>query len=184
MRGSRAFLVCAPHPRVGTTTTARLLVDWLILSGHAVFGFDTDPLEAPLAARFPDLVAPADLKSIQGQMAVFDRLLDADGAASVTDVWSRSYHDFFDVVRRTSFLAEAEARGVAPCVVFVADQSERSRDAAWSLVEAWPELDLLLVHDEAAAPVDDDLQPEILFSAYPTGRALLVPALDPFIRRM
>jgi NAD(P)-dependent dehydrogenase (short-subunit alcohol dehydrogenase family) len=147
-----------------------------------VAGYDTDPQEAPFALRFPTAAHVADLRSIQGQMAVFDHMLDHGGCDFVIDVWSRSFLPFFEVARSVSFFREAEARGLAPCIVYHADASDLARETARELAALWPGVDLLIVHNAGAAELGDDV-PAVLKN-YPGQRALHVPALDPFLRRL
>lgn len=180
---SRAFIVCAPHARVGTTMTARLLTDWLLYRGQSsVVGFDTDPQEAPFASRFPGSVQVADLASIQGQMAIFDRMLDHGGADFVVDVWSRSFLPFFEVARSAAFFREAEAQGLSPCIVYHSDASEIACETARELAALWPDVDLLIVHNAGAVDLEDDVG--AILQNYPGQRALHVPALDPYLRKL
>ena len=45
------YIVASQHPRVGKTLIARLLVEYLRLSGKALVGYDLDPREPALADR-------------------------------------------------------------------------------------------------------------------------------------
>ena len=72
---SPLYIIASQHPRVGKTLIARLLIEFLRLSGKTLVGYDLDPREPALAAYFPNLVWPVDIADTPGQMALFDRLL-------------------------------------------------------------------------------------------------------------
>ncbi|SEF03549.1 hypothetical protein SAMN05519104_7982 [Rhizobiales bacterium GAS188] len=72
---TRVYICSSPNKRTGTTTTARLLTDYFIFNGRNFAGFDTDPHEADYGARFPQAVTIVDVAKVQGQVAMFDRLL-------------------------------------------------------------------------------------------------------------
>src|ERR1700723_3853866 len=55
------YIIASQHPRVGKTLIARLLIEYLRLSGKALVGYDLDPREPALAAYFPTLVWPLDI---------------------------------------------------------------------------------------------------------------------------
>ena len=58
---------------MGKTLIARLLFDFLRLSGRQAVGYDLNPHEPMLAAHYPNLVWPVDIADTRGQMALFDR---------------------------------------------------------------------------------------------------------------
>ncbi len=91
---TRVYICCSPHKRTGATTTARLLSDYLIFNGRGFAGFDPDPHDPDYGARFPEAVTIADAATIEGQVAMFDRLLVHDETPKIVDVWHRSYSRF------------------------------------------------------------------------------------------
>ena len=58
---------------LGKTLIARLLLDFLRLTGRPLVGYDLDPREPTFAACYPNLVWPVDIADTRGQMALFDR---------------------------------------------------------------------------------------------------------------
>jgi hypothetical protein len=164
---------------MGVTTTARLLADYFLQSGRSFAGFDTDPHESRFAERFPRDVIIADLAAIKGQISLFDRLLVHDGTPKVVDLWSRSWKTFFQMVQEIGFIEEARRLGVEPIVLLVVDQTTDCLDAASGLLAQWPDLLLVLVRNDGAAPVLED-KGDVL-AHYPTARSFEIPALDPIV---
>jgi hypothetical protein len=176
-----AFICCSPHGRVGTSTTARLLSDYFLATRRTFLGFDADPHVPAYAPRFGAKVRNVDLSLVQGQIALIDRLLVADGEPKIIDLWSRAYDRFFNLVQEIGFIEEARAKGVEPIVLFHADASEASASAAYRLAERFPGVETLLVHNDGAAPLGDDVR-EIL-GLYPPHRRVKIRALDLPLRR-
>ncbi len=176
-----AFICCAPHGRVGVSTTARLLSDYFLVSRRDFLGFDTDPHEPDYAQRFPSRAQNVDIGSTQGQIAMIDRLLVADGEAKIVDLWSRSYDRFFALVQEIGFVEEARLRGIEPVLLFHADASEASAAAAYRLAGALPSVETLLTYNEGAAGFGAQTQ-EIL-ALHPPHRRLRVAGLDPMVAR-
>lgn len=175
------FIVCALRSRSGTTTTARLLADYFLKSGRAFRGFDTDPHESDFAQFFPADVVIADIATVQGQMALFDSLVIADGVPKIVDIWSRARAGFFDIAAATDFFAEAARRNVTPFLFFMADGSEQSVELAQTLKARWPEVDMAVALNEGAAPVPDVLD---CLERYPASYTIEIPPLDPVVRRV
>ncbi|MDB5572553.1 MAG: hypothetical protein JWN93_3736 [Hyphomicrobiales bacterium] len=178
---SPLYIVCAPHRRVGVTTTARLLGDWLLSRGLGFTGFDADPHEPRFKQLSPDLVSVADIGAVHGQIALFDGLLDARGRPGLVDVWSRSFRPFFELARQIGFFEEAAARGVAPTVFFLADESEESLDAAYGIVDRWPNLEFVAVANAGAAALGDD--PRDALARFPATDTIEIRALDSLLSR-
>ncbi len=181
VRPSPLYIVCAPHRRVGLTTTARLIADWLISTGRDFRGFDADPHEPRLHQFFPDAIRVADISSIQGQIALFDGLLDADGRAGVVDVWSRSFRPFFDLARQIGFFEEAAGRGVAPTIFFLADNTDESLDAAFEITDRWPDMELVAVANCGAADLGGDARD--VLARYPASDTIEIRALDAILAK-
>ena len=68
---------------MGKTFLARLLIDFLRLDRGDPVAFDLNPNGDALTDYFPGLARPIDLGDINGQMAMFDRLIEADGRAKI-----------------------------------------------------------------------------------------------------
>jgi hypothetical protein len=175
-RRTLVFIVCSPTPRTGVTTTARLLTDYYLSQRAKVAGFDTDPRDAYYGALFPEQVDIVDIAEVKGQISLFDRLLAADEVPKVVDVWRRSYDLFFSTVREIGYFEEARRVGVQPVILFMADPSDGALAKAQALRAAWPDLTMLAVQNEGAAPLEDEAF-EIL-SRYPASGKFVIPALE------
>ncbi len=174
---TRVYICCSPHKRTGTTTTARLLTDYFILTGKDFVGFDTDPREPDYGARLRPSVSIVDASKIEGQVVMFDRLLVHDEAPKIVDVRSGSYHGFLETIDQIGFLDEAPRARIQPIALFHADATEASVDACLALARRWPELDLVVVTNKGAAPLGQDAL-EIL-AQFPSSRRFVIGALDP-----
>jgi hypothetical protein len=175
-RSTRVYICCSPHKRTGTTTTARLLTDYFIASGKDVLGFDTDPHEPDYGARFPHAVTVVDAARIQGQVAMFDRLLVHDETPKIVDVWHRSYEAFLETVDQIGFMEEARRMMIQPIALFHADATAASLAAAQALARRWPELLMVVVTNKGAAPLGQD-GVDIL-AQFPSARRFVIGALD------
>jgi hypothetical protein len=180
MGSAGVFIVCAPNPRVGVTTLARLLAEWAAFSRRRFAAFDTDPQFAPMCARFPDEARVADLAGVQGQIALFDNLLLADGSVKIVDLWCRSYHAFFDLADEIGFFREAEALGLETHIAFCADPSPVSLAAARDLSARFPQAALLVCADEGAAAFGP--QPLDVLAHFPGERGFRLQPLDVALR--
>jgi hypothetical protein len=180
-RRTLAFVACSPHPRSGVTTTARLLTDFYLSRQSAVEGFDTDPHEPRYAGSFPERVRIIDASEIKGQISMFDRLLVADGAPKIVDVWNRAYDRFFTTIRDIGFIEEARDRGVEPVILFHVDPSQSTLARALALDAAWPNVTMIAVHNEGASPLGP--RPHEILEHYPSVRKFVIPALDAEVAR-
>jgi len=178
---SFVFICCAPHGRVGASTSARLLSDYFLNSRRSFVGFDADPHEPDYAPRFPGRVRNVDLGATQGQIAMIDRLLEADGGPKIIDIWSRSYDRFFTLIQEIGFIEEARANNIEPVILYHVDPSEASASAAWRLANAMPTVETLLTYNEGAAPLGDQANERL--ALYPPHRRLKINALDPLVVR-
>jgi hypothetical protein len=171
------FIVCSPTGRSGKTTMARLLGDYFLLSARTFVGFDTDAHEPSFAARFPHEVGVSDLNTIQGQMALIDPLLVYDEVPKIVDLWHRSLETFFRLLDHTGFVAEARNLGIEPLLLYMVDGSPRSAETAARLAARYPDVQIVIVNDEGAAPNQEGDE----FEIYSAGRSLKIAALDPML---
>jgi hypothetical protein len=75
--------------------------------------FDLNPGGDALTDYFPRLARPIDLGDIKGQMAMFDRLIAADGRAKVVDVSHASFARFFAISQAQGHACALRQQGSA-----------------------------------------------------------------------
>jgi hypothetical protein len=92
---TQLYIIASRPPRVGKTLLARLLVEFLRISGRPLVGYDLDPREPTLAGCFPSLVWPLDIADTPGQMALFDRILADHWRTTVIDLGYGLSDQFF-----------------------------------------------------------------------------------------
>lgn len=151
IRRTPLYIVCSPRPRVGRTLLARLLVDYFLMEGRAAAAFDFDA-EAPALIDFlPGYTSRAEVADIEGQMALFDRLIAADQTPQVVDLAPAAFQQFFSVMRHVGFVDAARRRGIEPIALFIAAPDAVSARAYAGLGSLLPELVLVPVYNEAVA---------------------------------
>jgi hypothetical protein len=180
-RRTIVYIACSPHARTGVSTTARLLTDYNLLQRRPVAGFDTDPHEPFYGAIFSKFVRMVDINDVKGQISLFDSLLVENEVPKIVDVWYRSYRKFFAMVKEIGFFEEARRVGVDPVVLFQADATGSALADAMALRVTWPDLRMIVVHNEGAAALGDHAH-EIL-RHYPVGRKFVIAPLDPSVAR-
>jgi hypothetical protein len=173
---TRVYICCSPHKRTGATTTARLLTDYLLFNGRSFSGFDTDPHEPDYGARFPQNVTIVDAARVEGQVAMFDKLLVHDEQPKIVDVWHRSYGRFIETMGQIGFMDEARQAMVQPIVLFHADASSASLAASLALSARWPELSIVIVTNKGVAPLGPDASD--ILAQFPSSRRIIIGALD------
>lgn len=174
------IVVASPRPRVGKTLLARLLVDYYLLEGHPVHAFDLNTGEGTLAQFLPQHVTVSTIADVQGQMALFDRLVSADDTVKIIDVGHEAFEAFFGLAERIDFADEARRRGIAVVVLFMISSDRTTADAYRKLGERLPRVTLTPVQNEmfGAGQMRDKFPP------IGRGAALLrVPALAPGLRK-
>ena len=72
---SSVTIVASPRPRVGKTLLARMLVDFHLQESGAALGFDLNAGYDTLAQFLPECATTAAIGDVNGQMALFDRLI-------------------------------------------------------------------------------------------------------------
>jgi hypothetical protein len=174
------FIVASPRPATGKTFLARLVTDFLRMDGGAVEAFQLSPGDLGLADLLPALTVNADLDSTRSQIALFDRLIEADGVAKVVDVGHAAFERFFAVAEEIGFAGEARDRAIETVVLFAADPHARSVAAYADLCRRCPQTVLVPVFNEAL------LKGRKLRDQYPFVRAaavpLQIPALSPGLK--
>ena len=145
------YIVASQHPRVGKTLIARLLIEYLRLSGKALVGYDLDPREPALAAYFPNLAWTVDIADTRGQMALFDRLIADSWRTTVIDLGYGLFEQFFAVMAEIGFEQEARRRGIEPIVLFITNSAPTTARSYAELRRRLQQTTFVPVHNEAAA---------------------------------
>lgn len=174
---TRVYFCCSPNKRTGSTTTARLLIDYFLRRGRGAVGFDTDPHDPEFAKRFPNAVTLVDTATIRGQIEMFDRLLVHDETPKVVDVRHRCYDSFFDTIGQIGFMEGARQAMVQPVALYHVDASADSLNVADALAGRWPNLRFVVVRNRGAAPRGPDARD--LLDRFPRSERLLIGAVDP-----
>jgi hypothetical protein len=173
-------IVASPRPRVGKTLLARLLTDFHLYEGRAVAGFDLNSGEGTLAQFLPEHAAAAEIVDIQGQMALFDRLIADDDTTKIVDLGHEAFASFFALAEQIGFVEEARRRGIAPAILFVMTPDHTSVEAYRSLRKRLALATLTPVHNELLGSAQHR-------DKYPTAGSgatqVKLPALAPGLRR-
>lgn len=169
-------IVASPRPRVGKTLLARLLTDFHRNEGRTVAAFDLNSGERTLSHFLPEQTIAATIGDVNGQMALFDRLIAGDGTTKVVDVGHDSYESLFTLAHQIDFVAEAWRRSIAVAVLFTVTPDQTSVAAYRHLRERFPQAMLVPVHNEILGPS----QHRDKYAGAPTMR---LPVLAPGLRK-
>ena len=145
-------IVASPRPRVGKTLLARLLTDFHLQEGRSVAAFDLNSGEYTLAQFLPERVVAANIRDINGQMALFDRLVADDDATKVIDLGHESYESFFAIAHQIGFVEEARRRSIAIAILYVVTPDHTSVEAYRNLRARFSQATLTPVHNELLGP--------------------------------
>jgi hypothetical protein len=177
---SQVFIVASPRPQVGKTFIARLVTDFLRLDRNDPVAFDLNPSGDALIDYLPRLAIAADIGVVKGQMALFDRLILADGIAKVVDVGSASFECFFAIMEEISFIKEAARRAIEPVILYIADPHPVTVNTYADLQRRLPGTVLVPVFNEAI------LKGRRIRAQFPFTRTatvpLQIPALAPLLK--
>ena len=176
---SHLYVVASRHPRVGKTLIARLLFDFLRLTGRQAVGYDLDPREPTLANCYPNLVWPVDIADTRGQMALFDRLIADNWRTSVIDLSHGMFEQFFKVMAEIGFEQEARRRLIQPVVLFITDSAPITSQSYTELRRRMELTTFVPVHNEAASFmfIPGDFPP-----TSPNCDVIRIPRLSPIVR--
>jgi hypothetical protein len=179
-RRTPIYIVTSPRPQVGKTFVARLLTDFLRLDGGEVAAFDLNPSGDALRDYLPAVATAGDIGDIQGQMALFDRLIVADGTAKVVDLGNASFERFFAIAQEIRFIEVALRQAIQPMVLFAADPHPVAVKAYADLQRRFHHVTLVPVFNEAI------LKGQKPRDQFPFARAaavpLQIPALAPMLK--
>lgn len=180
-RRTPVFIICSPRPRVGKTLVARLVLDFHLYTGRPVIPFDANPNDPVLSDFFES--ESVSVTDTRGQMELFDQLILADGIAKVIDVASDQFETFFEVMHQIDFAGEAERAGIPIVVLYLAEDHVRSAEGYRNLVDRFPEVTLVPVHNELVESYNEQVMPHPPVSAPPIHIPPLPPYLDGVVRR-
>jgi hypothetical protein len=178
------FIVASSRPLSGKTFLARLLIDFLRLDTTSIRAFDLDPGEGGLAEQVP-LTLRADIGSIEGQMALFDRLIVEDGIPKVIDLSHALFERFFQLLEEIGFMQEALRRSLEPVILYAAHPHPASPLGYCRLRKRFPDMIVVPVFNEAIVKGRRlrDEYPFVRASAVPLQIPLLSPTLKPYAER-
>jgi hypothetical protein len=176
---SQLYIVAARHPRVGKTLLARLLIEFLRISGRPLVGYDLDPREPTLAGCFPNLVWPVDIADTRGQMSLFDRILADHWRTTVIDLGYGLFDQFFKVMAEIGFEEEARQRSIQPTVLFITDPAPITAQTYAELRGRLQQTIFVPVHNEAASfmVIAQDFLP-----SSPKYEMIRIPRLSAIVR--
>jgi hypothetical protein len=172
-------IVASPRPRVGKTLLARLVTDFHIHEGRDVAAFDLNEGAGTLAQFAPAHATHADISTIKGQMALFDRLVAGDEAAKVVDIGHQQFDEFFTQAAGIGLAEEARRRDIASSILFIATPDRSSIEAYRLLRSRMPLAVLTPAFNELLGPPQHR-------DNYPIsggGAPVRFPALAPALRR-
>jgi hypothetical protein len=177
---SSITIVASPRPRVGKTLLARLLSDFYLQEGRSLAAFDLNGGERTLAQYLPQRTKIATVRDINGQMALFDRLIAGEDTTKVIDLGHESFEPFFSVAHQIGFVEEARRRSTAVAILFTMTPDQTSVEAYRSLRGRFAQARLAPVHNEMLGPAQHR-------EKYPpvSGGPVMVrlPVLAPGLRR-
>jgi len=150
---SSITIVASPRPRVGKTLLARLLTDFHLQERRTVAAFDLNSGEQTLAQFLPEQVTAATLRDINGQMALFDRLVADEDTTKVIDLGHESFESFFTVAHQIGFVEEARRRSIGVAILFTVTPDQTSVEAYRNLRERFTPAMLVPVHNELFGPM-------------------------------
>ena len=177
---SSITIVASPRPRVGKTLLARLLADFYLQEGRSVATFDLNAGERTLAQFLPEKTTLATVRDINGQMALFDRLIADEDTTKVVDIGHESFESFFSVAHQIGFIDEARLRSVAVAILFTVTPDQTSVEAYRNLRARFARAILAPVHNEIFGPAQHR-------DKYPVASGnpgiVRLPVLAPGLRR-
>ena len=173
------YIVASPHPQVGKTLLARLLIEYFRAADRPLLAYDLNPHEPVLAGHFPELTRTIDIADTRGQMELFDQLIARDSITRVVDLGYAPFHQFFGIMNEIGFVEEARRRSIEPAVLFVTDRAPGTVRAYAKLQDQSPAPALVPVHNEAVSVHFDK-------DDFPSSRAqyrmIRIPRLSAIVR--
>lgn len=173
-------IVSSSKTRVGKTTLARALCDYLLLSERQPTIFDTDAAERKLTTFFPLDATVVDLDHVKDQMRLIDTLAAAHSEAQVVDLTQRSFGKFFDLLRETDYLDESRAHDARTVIFYIPGSDKASYEKGRRLRERFAECPFVLVKNEfLTRPSPAVLRSLDYRSLVNLQHSITMPKLDP-----
>ncbi len=127
MAEAALYVVTSDEARNGKTLVARLLTDYLILAQRNPVLFDAGWPQQGLKDRWPERTFPIDFQKVQGQMDLFDRILNMPLRTGVIDLSWRDLATFMTLAEDIRFREEARSRGYRLVLLYVIGAMQQSR---------------------------------------------------------
>ncbi|HET8974410.1 MAG TPA: hypothetical protein VFN63_14100 [Pseudolabrys sp.] len=141
-------IVASPRPRVGKTLVARLLTGFHLGENRKVVAFDLNSGERTLTQFMPEQTVAASVGDVNGQMALFDRLVTGDDTTKIIDLGHESFESFFTLAQQIDFIEEARQRSIAIAILFMVTPDQTSVTAYRSLRDRFARAMLVPLHNE------------------------------------
>ena len=155
-------------------------MDFHLHEGRSVAAYDLNAGERTLVQFLPEKTTIATIRDINGQMALFDRLVADEDTTKVIDLGHESFESFFAVAHQIGFVEEARQRSIAVAILFMATPDHTSVEAYRNLRNRFAQATLAPVHNEMFGPAQHR-------DKYPLASGSLVmvrlPVLAPGLRR-
>ena len=174
-------IVASPRPRVGRTLIARLLTDFHQSENRKVVAFDLNSGERTLTQFMPEQTVAASVRDVNGQMALFDRLVTGDDTTKIIDLGHESFESFFTLAQQIDFIEEARQRAIAVAILFMVTPDQTSVTAYRSLRDRFPRAMLVPLHNEMLGSAQHRDKYPIAGSGALTVK---LPALAPGLRKL
>jgi hypothetical protein len=120
------YLIASDQNRNGKTLLARFLADYLLLDGRDPFLIDTDFPDGQLRTYFPGRTQLADFSNVQGQIKIFDTMLNSVGRDYIIDLTARHTEAFFEKLIDLDYTMELRSRGYRVVIFFIIDATLES----------------------------------------------------------
>ncbi|MGE5164602.1 MAG: hypothetical protein ACM3IH_11345 [Sphingobacteriales bacterium] len=168
--------------RVGKTLVARLLTDFHRSENRTVVAFDLNSGERTLKQFLPEQTVIASVHDVNGQMALFDRLVSGDDTNKVIDLGHESYESFFTLAHQIDFIEEARQRSIAAAILFTVTPDQTSVTAYRSLRERFARAMMVPLQNEMLGSAQHrDKCPTNGGSSVTVRLPVLAPGLRKFI---
>lgn len=179
-----AVIVASARARSGKTLLARLVAENFILSGRQPAIFDTDAVEAPLVARFPNDASALNIDRVTDQMALFDGLSAPAANSRIVDLSHRAFKKFFDLMLDSDYVGEARTNGIEPVVFFIGGTDQEALEQANDL-RYRIDCPFVFVENAFLGEIKQSIRGNseyLALTELPTS--ILIPALDPFFMQV